>query len=126
MKFLLMIGLALATSLLPGQGLAETRQVEGIVAEVQLVDASALTDDRFLILTLVEGGSFLLPGATRVAAASGVMVAVDYLAPEAPEALPPACRVRVLGLPIEVDGEKVLHEASRPFEVYRNEDDQCA
>jgi hypothetical protein len=105
--------------------LGEIRHAEGVVDQVQLLDASAVADESFLILSLVDEHHFLLPEATQLPASPGVLVAVDYLPPEAEGDLPQACRVRVLGMPISIDGEEVLQRASRPFEVYRNSRAEC-
>jgi hypothetical protein len=104
---------------------SELDRIEGVVAEVQLLDVAGLSDERFLILSLVDGGSYLLPGVTRLAAAAGVKVSVRYRSPRVPDELPVACSVTVLGMPILVAGEEVLRPASRPFVVYANEQASC-
>lgn len=104
--------------------LAETVEIEGLVAEVQLVDVTELSDQRFLILSLEDGQSFLLPEATRLAAGVGVQVAVRHL-PASAGSLPIACAVHVLALPIRIEGEDVMQPARRPFEVYRNSQFEC-
>lgn len=108
---------------LPGVQAGEL-EIVGRVAEVQLVDVTELNDERFLILSLEQGQSFLLPGATQVAAGRGAQVAVRHL-PVGQGELSEACSIRVLALPIRVEGEEVLQPARRPFEVYSNPDDQC-
>lgn len=103
---------------------AESVEIEGLVAEVQLIDVTELNEERLLILSIQDGPSLLLPGATQLAAGRGVQVAVRHLpAPEG--SLPIACDVRVLALPIAVDGEEVMQPARRPFEVYRNSQAEC-
>jgi hypothetical protein len=104
---------------------AQLREIEGVVDRVQRLDASAVADESFLILSLVGERHFLLPEESHLPAAPGVLVAVDYLQPEQDGDLPQACRVQVLGMPITVDGEEVLQRASRPFEVYRNPRAEC-
>lgn len=104
---------------------AEPRATEGVVAQIQLVDVSALADETFLILSLDDERHFLLPETTQLPAAPGVLVAIDYLPAAGEGDLPEACRIKVLGLPITIDGEEVLQRASRPFEVYRNPRAEC-
>lgn len=110
---------------LSSPALAQLSELEGVVEQVQLLDASAVADETFLILSLAGEHHFLLPEASQLPAAPGVLVAVEYLAPDADGDLPEACRVRVLGMPIHRDGEEVLQRASRPFEIYRNPRADC-
>lgn len=104
---------------------AEQRvEKEGVVARVQHVQVSGLEDAGFLILELESGASYQLLNSRRLAAGAGVKVAVESLPIQSPGDLPVACRVRVLGVPMMVDGEEVLRAAENPFEVYRDEDCQ--
>lgn len=118
LSWMLVLGLSTAAS-------AQLRNVEGVVLQVQRVDASAVAEETFLILSLVDEHHFLLPEESHLPAAAGVLVAIDYLEPEQGGDLPRACRVRVLGMPITVDGEEVLQRASRPFEIYRSAAATC-
>ncbi|GEM_PF-1582642 len=95
----------------------------GIVEQVQLVVVEGLEDSEFLILELEDGGSFQIPGARQLSAGAGVKVEVESLPVVSPGELPVACRVRVLAVPLEIDGEEVLQEAANPFEVYAA--DEC-
>ncbi len=99
--------------------------VTGRVAEVQLIEISGFDDSGLLILALEEGQGFLIPGQRNLPASGGVEVRVDYFSGDDPEDLPVACRVQVTAVPVEIDGEEILQPASRPFEIYRNEDVRC-
>lgn len=108
---------------------AQVRDAEGVVDQVQLLDASAVAEAEasFLVLSLTDERHFVLPGTTQLAATEGLEVAIDYLEAEADDdgALPEACRVQVLAVPIQIEGEETMQRASRPFEIYRNPSDAC-
>ncbi|QOC23325.1 hypothetical protein IC757_04030 [Wenzhouxiangella sp. AB-CW3] len=110
-----------------GTAVAQTGETEGVVEQVQLFDASAMTDETFLVLSLTDERHFELPGASQLPAGSGVEVVIDYLEPATDDdsAMPQACRVRVLAVPIMVEGEEVMQRARRPFEIYRNPEPDC-
>lgn len=116
----LMAALLLALLLPPGQA-AGQETLEGEVESVQLLDASQLGGGEQLVLVLEGGQGFHLPGKRSLPVGAGVRVMVVYQAPGEGKAMPQACSVRVVGVPIERDGGVVMQEAERPFEVYRNE-----
>lgn len=93
----------------------------GEVESVQLLDASQLGGGDHLILVLEDGQGFRLPGQRSLAVGAGVRVSVAYRPSDDAESLPEACRVQVLAVPIERDGEEAMQQAERPFDVYRNE-----
>ena len=97
----------------------------GQVDSVQLINASEMGGEAFLILSLQDGRHFQLPDQQQLAAGQGTRLEIRYLAPDEPDLLPEACAVRVLAVPISVDGEEVMQEAARPFEVYRNPRSDC-
>ncbi|RFP67619.1 hypothetical protein DZK26_11960 [Wenzhouxiangella sp. 15190] len=107
--------------LLPAGMAAAGESIVGQVESVQLLDASQLGGGDHLVLVLEDGEAFRLPGKRSVALGSGVRVSVAYRSPGEAEAMPEACSVRVLAVPLERDGEVTMQEAERPFEVYRNE-----
>ncbi len=114
------IGLLL-WSLLPAGVATAEEVIVGEVESVQLLDASQLGGGDHLVLVLEGGEAFRLPGQQSVALGTGVRVSVAYRSPGEAEAMPEACGVRVLAVPLERDGEVTMQEAERPFEVYRNE-----
>ena len=123
------VGFAMATVLaliacrsLPA---ADIQVTTGAVDNVQLVDASELGGDAFLILALEDARHFQLPDQQQLPAGQGTHLEIRYLAPDEPDLLPEACTVTVLAVPITVDGEEVMQEAARPFEVYRNPRSEC-
>ena len=104
---------------------AELAKRQGLIDEVKLIDIASLEGDSLLIMTLEDGGGFLIPGRRNLAAGPGMQVAVDYLPGDEDGDLPMACRIRVLAVPLTVEGEEILQPASRPFKVYRNPDGRC-
>lgn len=122
----LIIGLLLSWALPVAAALGQ-ETVVGEVESVQLVDASQLGGGDHLVLVLDDGQGFRLPGERSVSVGPGVRVSVAYRSPGEAEAMPEACSVRVLAVPLERDGEVNMQEAERPFEVYRNEsaDSKC-
>jgi hypothetical protein len=117
------LGLSLAVAALSADQPLESHL--GVVREVQLIDVSALGESAILILSLEDGTSYLIPGERQIPASAGVEVAVDYLLPAQDDVPREACTIRVLGLPIVLEGEEVLHRAQRPFEIYRNDNPDC-
>lgn len=116
----LIIGLLLSLMLSMTAALGQ-ESVVGEVESVQLVDASQLGGGDQLVLVLQEGQGFRLPGQRSLAVGAGVRVSVTYRSSVEGGEMPEACSVRVLAVPIEHEGETVMQEAERPFEVYRNE-----
>ncbi len=110
---------------LTGMASAQVQEAEGIVDKVQLIDASELGGDSFLILRLEDDRNFQLPDQQQLPAGQGTRVAIRYLVPDEPDLLPEACSVTVLAVPIGADGEEVMQEAARPFQVYRNSNEAC-
>jgi len=105
----------------PPGALADGREsVTGIVDQVQLIDASAMSGERRLILHLESGEASRFPHADHVAAGAGVKVRVVYQEASEGGELPVACSAEVLALPLDDDSEDAMHQASQPFEVYRN------
>ncbi len=104
---------------------ADMRTVVGEVDRVQLVDASTLGGETFLIVMLADGRSFQFPDERQIAAGRGVRLEIHYLPPEEPDLLPEACSATVLAIPLTVGGEEVMREAERPFEVFRNPRPEC-
>ncbi len=104
---------------------ADVQVTTGEVDNVQLVDASELGGDAFLVLALADGRHFQLPDQQQLPAGQGTRLEIRYLAPDEPGLLPEACSVTVLAVPLTVDGEEVMQEAARPFEVYRNHREAC-
>jgi hypothetical protein len=125
MKFVSIIVAMSALLLACPTAAAAVQTVEGTVSEVQLIDTAGLDGPGFLILSLVEGGSYLLPDQQRVGAGRGVRVEVRFLPPDEPGDLPHACSIRVLALPVVVDGQEQLQYAQRPFSVFENADPAC-
>ncbi len=95
--------------------------LEGRVQSVQLLDTSQLGGGDHLVLVLEGERGFRLPGQRSLPVGAGVRVAVTFVPSGEGEDMPEACSVRVVAVPIERDGEAVMQEAERPFEVYRNE-----
>lgn len=120
------IGLLLCFMLPAGMATAE-EVVVGEVESLQLLDASQLGGGDHLVLVLEDGQGFRLPGQRSVAVGPGVRVSIRHLPPGEAGALPTACSVRVLAVPLERDGEMTLQEAERPFQIYKNEsaDSKC-
>lgn len=116
----LIVSLLMWSMLATGPALGQENAV-GVVETVQLLDATQLGGGDHLVLVFNNGQGFRLPGQRSLAVGPGVRVSVDHLSPEEAEDLPEACSVRVVAVPIERDGEEVMQEAERPFEVYRNE-----
>ena len=120
------VSLVVAFSILiSAAAVADLRTATGEVDNVQLVDASSLGGETFLIVNFTDGRSFQLPDERQIAAGQGVRLEIHYLAPDEPDLLPEACSVTVLAIPITVDGEEVLREAARPFEVFSNPRTEC-
>lgn len=117
--------LALVLLLVAGVALAGVKTDQGIVASVQLIDSSQLGGGNALIMTFEDGSSYRFPGAERLAAGAGVHLELRYLPAEEVDVPPQACRATVLAIPIERDGEEMLQEAERPFEIYRNSESAC-
>ncbi|MFU8832645.1 MAG: hypothetical protein ACNA7J_10885 [Wenzhouxiangella sp.] len=117
--------LGLAALLPTAAASSEINSRTGIISEVQLVDATPLGEGAFLILSLEDGSSYLVPDQRQIAGSAGVKVAIRYLPPGQDDELGQACTVHVLGLPIVLDGEEVLHRAQRPFEIYSNDNPDC-
>ncbi len=105
--------------------LADLRTATGEVDNVQLVDASSLGGETFLIVNFSDGRSFELPDERQIAAGQGVRLEIRYLAADEPDLLPEACSATVLAIPLTVDGETVMREAARPFEVFSNPRTEC-
>lgn len=116
----LMAGLLLGLIMPLGQAFGE-ETLEGVVQSVQLLDASQLGGGDHLVLVLEDGQGFSLPGQRSLPVGAGVRVAVGHIPAGEGEDMPEACSVRVVAVPIERDGEAVMQEAERPFEIYRNE-----
>ncbi len=113
----LLAGMALT---LPAVGVAEdTRTTRGQVEQVQRVQVEGF-ESEFLILELDDGSAFQLPDADAISAGQGVKVEVEALPVTSPGELPVACRVRVLAVPLEREGEDYMQEAANPFEVYHD------
>ncbi|MDZ7791648.1 MAG: hypothetical protein U5L08_14365 [Xanthomonadales bacterium] len=115
-----MAAVLLALMLPQGQA-AGLEALEGEVQSVQLLDASQLGGGEQLVLVLEGQQGFRLPGQRSLPVGAGVRVSVAYHPVGEKGAMPEACSVRVVAVPIERDGEAVMQEAERPFEVYRNE-----
>lgn len=105
---------------------ADGQIATGEVESVQLLDASQLGGGERLVMVLLEGRGFRLPGAHNVALSPGMRVEVQHVAQDADGELAVACVVRVLAVPLERDGEWTMQEAERPFVVYRNETTESA
>jgi hypothetical protein len=116
--FIALLSVATATA-------ADVQTAVGEVDSVQLVDATSLGGETFLIVVLADGRSFQLPDERQIAAGQGVRLEIRYLAPDEPDLLPEACSATVLAIPIMVDDEEVMREAERPFEVFRNPRPEC-
>lgn len=101
------------------------RMAEGRVEQVQLIDASEHGGRSFLLLSLDDDRHFELPGADHLAAGEGARVEVEFLDAGDDDRVPVACRVTVLAVPLEVDGEEVMQSARNPFTVYRSERSEC-
>ncbi len=104
---------------------AEPSRTDGLVAEVQLVDATPLGADAMLLLLLDDGRPFLVPDQRNLAVSSGMEVSVTYL-PAAEGEVPVACQVKVIAVPVIIAGEERLQTAQRPFSVYRNRSEPCS
>ena len=120
--------IAAVTLLLVSFGIVRADDVQvttGEVESVQLIDASELGGDSFLILALEDGRNFQLPDQQQLPAGQGTRLEIRYLTPDEPDVLPEACSAMVLAVPLTVDGEEVMQEAARPFEVYRNRREAC-
>lgn len=100
-------------------------KTEGQVEQVQLIDASEHGGRSFLLLTLDDGRHFELPGTDHLAAGEGTRVEVDFIPAREVDRVPVACRVTVLAVVLEVDGEQVLQSARNPFAVYTNDASAC-
>lgn len=124
----LLFGLAVAAAILAAErGQAgPVAQTEGLVAELQLIDASELGADATLILSLEDGRVFTVPGQRNVAASGGMKVRIGYMAGEQAGEIPELCWVEVVAMPITIDGEQRLQPAQRAFTVYRNSAPTCA
>lgn len=116
----LMAAVLLVLMLPQGQA-AGLETLVGEVRSVQLLDASQLGGGEQLVLVLEGDRGFRLPGQRSLPLGSGVRVSVVYHPVGEEGAMPEACSVRVVAVPIERDGEAAMQEAERPFEVYRNE-----
>ncbi len=119
-----MIGLAVMASPLLGQPTGELPQATGLVADLQLVDASQLGMDALLVLVLDDDRGFLIEGERNLPAGRGMQVTIDHLPAEQGE-LAVACRVLVTAVPLLIGGEEKLQPAQRPFTVFQNPSDTC-
>ncbi|TVQ36998.1 MAG: hypothetical protein EA370_07320 [Wenzhouxiangella sp.] len=124
-RLLTLAGLVILTSPQAAEPPAGPARAEGLVAEVQLLDATPLGAEAMLILVLEDGRGYLIPGQRNLATSRGMKVGLDYL-PAADGEVAVACAVQVLAVPVIVDGESRLQTAHRPFTVYRNPSDSCA
>ncbi len=107
-----------------GNGADGIEHVEGVVEQVKRIDTTPLGGGNLLIVALTDGRQFQVRDREQIAAGSGVEVEI-LARPSADDELPRACRVRVLAMPVEIDGEEVRQRAERPFEVYRSDDPAC-
>ncbi len=120
-QLLILAGLVMAAT----PQAAEPSRTDGLVAEVQLVDATPLGADAMLLLLLDDGRPFLVPDQRNLAVSSGMEVSVTYL-PAAEGEVPVACQVKVIAVPVIIAGEERLQTAQRPFSVYRNRSEPCS
>ncbi|MCC5866562.1 MAG: hypothetical protein JJU31_15680 [Wenzhouxiangella sp.] len=124
-RLLTLAGLVILTSPQAAEPPAGPARTEGLVAEVQLLDATPLGAEAMLVLVLEDGRAFLIEGQRNLAASKGVKVLIDYRVGESADELSTACRVKVVAVPVEIDGEQFLQQARRPFTIYQNPDSPC-
>lgn len=107
------------------EGDPEIRTTEGIVEQVQAVDATAVGSGHMILVVLDDGSQFHFPDTDHLASGDGVRLEIAFLSSSEDDAPPVACSARVLAMPLEIDGETVMQEAHRPFSVYQNPDPAC-
>jgi len=104
---------------------AELETVSGTVEQLTRVEMRGAAAEPLLLLQLVDGSLFAFPGMAHLPAGSGVAVEIDYLPSDDPGRIPEACAVRLLGLPIIVDGEERIQAARRPVTIFTSDSAAC-
>ncbi len=121
--------LAIAFSMLLGATVpayaAELETASGTVEQLTRVDTLGAEADPLLLMQFTDGRHFFFPGIEHLPAGGGVKVEVDYLPTDDDGEIPEACGARLLGVPIEVDGEEQIQTARRPVTIFASESEDC-
>lgn len=104
---------------------AELETAVGTVAQLSRIDTLGAEAEPLLLMQWTDGRVFAFPGIEHLAAGSGVEVQIDYLPADDPGQVPEACAVRLLGLPLVIDGEEVMQPARRPVSIFVSDSAAC-